>query len=126
VLGAALSNKFSSVFMANLPAAVRAAIPKEALDSLVNNPQALINSGSQSQLQGAFAQFGPQAPEMVKQILPVLRDSLASALSEVFFIGLLIVAAAFAANLFLKEIPLRKKHLTEMAPQKKERPAPGK
>jgi hypothetical protein len=39
-----------------------------------------------------------------------LHDGLAYSIAHVFLISFIIILLAFIANIFLKEIPLRKKH----------------
>lgn len=48
---------------------------------------------------------------LFEQTLAVLRQALASALSQVFLLALLILIAAFIVNLFIKEIPLQKQQM---------------
>jgi hypothetical protein len=43
------------------------------------------------------------------QVIQALRESLVSAIAEVFLIALGVMVAAFIINLFIKEIPLRKR-----------------
>ena len=63
-----------------------------------------------AELQGLLELLGPQGSAFFEQILQALRHALSLALSEVFLIGLIVIIAAFAVNLFIKEIPLRKQH----------------
>jgi EmrB/QacA subfamily drug resistance transporter len=118
VLGAALSNRFGEVFLGSLPESVKESVSPEKLTALVNNLQAMVNSGTKSAMESAFQGLGPWASTIMNQVLPVMRSSLATALSTVFLIGTMIVALGIVATFFLKEIPLRKKHLAESSPDR--------
>ena len=71
-------------------------------------PRALVNPEAMDQLQAGFAGRGPQGAAMVEQLLAALRETLASAIGDVF---LLVTVAtgrvSFVVTLFLKEVPLR-------------------
>ncbi len=108
VFGSIMNNRFASEFFTRLPNKIKDLIPMERLDSLVRNPQALVSPDSQAQLQELFSEAGPDGAVYLQQLVQTLRESLSSALSFVFLIGLFIVVIAFIVNLFLKEIPLRK------------------
>jgi hypothetical protein len=75
---------------------------------------------AQSQLQRIIEQMGPQGAEIFQQVLQALRQSLDSALSQVFLFALLAVVVAFLINFFIKEIPLRKQHTLDSHPIKRE------
>lgn len=108
VFGSIMNNRFATEFLTRLPDAVKSLFTLEQLESLAHNPEALVSPESQAQLQALLNQAGPQGPTYLEQLLQTLRESLSSALSYIFFIGLFIVVTAFVINLFLKEIPLRK------------------
>ena len=93
-------------------------VPPDRLTSLVQNPQALVSTQAQAQLQSAFSQLGPQ---LLQQIVRALRQALSSAISEVFIIGLIIMCIALVASFFLREIPLLKQYKDSNEP-----PAPPK
>jgi hypothetical protein len=108
IFGSVMNNRFSSEFTNGLPSAVQAVIPQDLLKSLTHNPQALFSTGASDQLKSAFEQLGPQGAALFQQVLQTLKLSLGSAITEVFLIALILVAVGWVANLFLKEIPLRK------------------
>lgn len=110
IFGSALNNRFATEFTTHLPTEVKAIVPPETLDRLVHNPQALVSPQAQEQLRAFFEQLGTQGTAMFEEMLELLRASLSSALSEVFFIGFIVIVASWLANLFIKEIPLRKHH----------------
>ena len=72
-----------------------------------NNPQALVNPEALDQLQAGFADRGPQGAEMLDQLLATLRETLATAIGDVFLLVTGALAVAFVVTIFLKEIPLR-------------------
>jgi hypothetical protein len=106
ILGSILSNRFVSEFLSLVPPKVLAAIPSDQLSALSQNPQALISSQAQAQLQSILANAGVSAD--FNQLLLILRESLASGITEVFLISAIVIALAFVINLFIKEIPLRR------------------
>ena len=111
IFGSVMNNRFSMSFMDNLPSSVKSIIPMERLDLLVHNPQVLVSGAAQTQLKNVFETLGEQGIVIYEQVLLLLRQSLDSALSEVFFAGVVVIVIAFFINLFIKEIPLRKVHM---------------
>jgi hypothetical protein len=105
-----MNNQFAANLISRLPATVKSVLPPDVLASLAYNPQALVSPEAQAQMQGLLAQMGPQGSAIFEQILQALRQALNAALSEVFLIAVFILVVAFIANLFIKEIPLRKQH----------------
>jgi EmrB/QacA subfamily drug resistance transporter len=110
IFGSVMNNRFAAEFINGLSATAKEVIPPATLDSLSHNPQALINAEAQEQLRGFFLPFGQQGAELFDQLINTLKEALNSAVTEVFFIGLFIVIAAWVVNFFIKEIPLRKQH----------------
>jgi len=97
VLGSAMNNRFASEFqtgLQSLPATLRQSLS-------VANPTQLMNAGD-SDLR---AQMGAQAAGAVEGIRAA---AIAPGIAEIFLIGAGLVAVAFVASFFLKEIPLRK------------------
>ena len=119
IFGSVLNNKFASEFTSRLPSAVKAIVPAQQLETLAHNPQALMSPEAQNQLQRIIEQMGPQGAELFQQVLNALRQSLDSALSQVFLFALLAVVIAFLVNFFIKEIPLRKQHTLDPTPIKR-------
>jgi hypothetical protein len=113
IFGSVMNNRFASEFMGGLPTQVKAIIPPKQLDLLVHNPQALFNTNATDQLKSFFEQLGPQGAALFDQVIHTLKSALNSGITEVFFIALIVVAIAWVANLFLKEIPLRKQYTQE-------------
>jgi EmrB/QacA subfamily drug resistance transporter len=97
VLGSAMNNRFASEFTAGLqtvPVALRQSLAAA-------NPTQLMNAGD-SDLR---ALMGAQAAQVVEGIR---ASAIALGVAEIFLIGTSLVALAFVASFFLKEIPLRK------------------
>jgi len=113
VLGSIMNNSFMHNFMNILPGSVKSSVSSEALEALVHNPQALVSAGARQQLSSIVSQTGAQAEAVVNQLLETLRVALSSSLAEVFLISFFILLAALVLVFFLKEIPLRRQHLTE-------------
>jgi hypothetical protein len=108
IFGTVMNNRFASEFTAELPSQIKTIIPANQLDSLVHNPQALFSLNATDQLKSFFEQLGPQGMSLFNQLIQTLKSALNSGITEVFFISLILVAVGWVANLFLKEIPLRK------------------
>lgn len=113
ILGSLMSNHFASAFISRLPPVVKSLVPPEQLSSLARNPQALVSPQAQEALKGLLAQFGPQGDLLYQQIIQALRESLSSALSEVFLIAFAVTVVAFVIHLFIKEVPLRRQHMPD-------------
>ncbi len=107
VTGSILSHEFQSSFKSEMPSQLRQAIPPDRLSAL-KNPQALLDPQAQDKLQHLFGQLGPQGEALLHQFLHLVRTSLASAISDVFFLATIAVGVALVTSLFLREVPLRK------------------
>jgi len=108
IFGSVMNNRFASEFTAELPSQIKTIIPASQLDALVHNPQALFSLNATDQLKSLFEPLGPQGTALFNQLIQTLKSALNSGITEVFFIALILVAVGWVANLFLKEIPLRK------------------
>jgi len=105
IVGSILNNRFAANFFGNLPAEVTDVVPMAELTSIVDNPQALVNPESQDALQSMFLGLGPQGEALFETTLTTLRESLSSALTQVFMVFLGITLLALVVNLFLKGVP---------------------
>lgn len=114
LLGSVMSSRFSAELTARLPAAIKGMISPQVVNSLTSNPQALVSAEAKTRLQSLFAQMGSSGTALYEQTFQALRESLSSAISDVFLISVFIMLIAFVANFFLKEIPLRKEHSLEV------------
>ena len=110
IYGSALNNRFAKEFVSGLSDTAKAVIPPDVLDTLAHNPQALVSPQAQSQLTAMFEQLGTQGIALFEEVLESLKLALSTALGEIFFIGMIVILIAWVANLFIKEIPLRKHH----------------
>ncbi len=79
----------------------------------LSDPQFLLNTDAFERVQGKFLSLGDQGPALFEQTLQGVREALASAISEAFFISLFAAIAAVVVGIFLKEIPLRKRYTDE-------------
>ncbi|MBD8070834.1 MDR family MFS transporter [Bacillus sp. PS06] len=84
--------------MANVDPAVAANLER------LQNPQVLMDPDQLAEIQASLPE---QLQMMFDQLVMMLRESLSYALTGVFLIGGLIVAAGIILTIFLKEIPLR-------------------
>ncbi|MBI4233750.1 MAG: MFS transporter [Chloroflexi bacterium] len=109
VFGSVMAARFQSHLMAAVSSGLKEAMPAGRLEQLAQNPNALMSPGALASLQGQFSQMGPQGTEMGAQLLTALRSSLGAAIGDIFFIALIGATLAFAATIFLKEIPLQKR-----------------
>ena len=110
LFGSVMNNRFASELGSRLPSAIKELMQQQQLADLARNPQALVSPEAQVRLQRIIEQVGPQGAELFQQVLQALRQSLSSALSEVFLLALFAVVIAFLLNFFVKEIPLLKQH----------------
>lgn len=110
IFGSIVNNRFASHFVGGLSPEAKGVISPEPLNSLAHNPQALLNADAEAKLKGIFDGLGAHGTELFDQVIQTLRQALSSALTRVFLIGLAVIIIAWIVNLFLKEIPLRKKH----------------
>jgi EmrB/QacA subfamily drug resistance transporter len=107
ILGSVMASRFTSELESTVPSSVKEVLQPGQLSSLADNPQALINPEVQTQLQIQFDNMGEKGAELFQQLMEALRHSLSSAIGETFFIGLVVIIAAFAATIFLREIKLK-------------------
>lgn len=114
ILGAVMANRFSKEFMTRMPDQVKDVVSPQIINSLAHNPQALLSPQSQEKLRSLFAYIDGSDLTLYEQTLRALRESLGIAISAVFLCSVFIMAIAFVANFFLREIPLRKEHSLEV------------
>jgi len=111
IFGSVMNNRFASELVNGISPAAKEIISPEPLDSLAHNPQALMSPEAAEQLWSFFEPFGEQGAALFEHVFEALKLALSSAITQVFFIGLIVVAIAWVVNLFIKEIPLRKTHV---------------
>lgn len=110
IFGSIMNNRFASELLHRLPPAAKEAISPEPLNSLSNNPHALLSPEAKAQLRGVLEQSESLGSDLFESVFQALQTALSSAITQVFFIAFVLIVAAWTANLFIKEIPLRKQH----------------
>jgi EmrB/QacA subfamily drug resistance transporter len=107
VFGSIMNNQFANDLATKLPSEFLKAAPPEYLNNLMSNPQALVSTDAQTQLQGIVTKIGDQNGTLLDRVMQALREALSSSIGQVFLYAFIVIAVAFAINLFIKEIPLR-------------------
>jgi EmrB/QacA subfamily drug resistance transporter len=115
VMGTILTNAFQSNLQRNMPQALTRLAAARHLPLTQLNPQALLDPSQLVQLQHSFAVFGAQGLALFQQFIEAIRVSLSSAITNVFFLGFLIMLLGLFSVLFLREIPLRKSNAAQPA-----------
>ncbi len=114
ILGSVMVSQFQSALAANMPAAIKQAIPADKLAAF-QNPQVLLSPAAMNRIQQSFGALGPQGQQLFTQLMQAIRLSLASAIVNLYWIAFGAMLVALVASFFLKEIPLRKSHRAETA-----------
>ena len=107
IFGSILNNRFAGELATRLPVEFLNAVPQQQFNDLVSNPQALISTDAQVQLQQIITNIGDQSGTLYDRVIHGLREALSFSISGVFFYAFIIIAVSLIINLFLKEIPLR-------------------
>jgi EmrB/QacA subfamily drug resistance transporter len=104
VLGAIVTNNFTSRVVAGIPSALRPYVNANALTNLSNLNAAgnAVNKAAASKALGA-----QQVGHLAGQLAANLKDSFAASATLSFVVGTIMLAVGFASVLFLREIPLR-------------------
>ena len=105
-MGSILTSAYVPGFHGALSAAVKKAVPGQAL-SVFDNPNVLLSADLQKQMIAKFAAFGPQGKVLYNQILEAVKVGLTSGIHNVFVLSTVLMVVGFFAIFFLKEIPLR-------------------
>ena len=101
--------QFKSGMEANLPAEALETVPPQLLDQITSNPNALVNSDASESLMNAFAASGPSGAALGERVVEAIRESLAGAIGDVFFLAAIFVVMAVVITAFIREVPLRKR-----------------
>jgi EmrB/QacA subfamily drug resistance transporter len=109
LLGSVMASRFTSAVSSSVSPEVKQALPPGLLEGMADNPQALVNPEAMAGLRATLAQAGPQGAELADRLIRALRESLASAIGDVFVISLVVVVLALAVTLFIKESPLKQR-----------------
>ncbi len=111
VMGSLMINAYQNTLQTSLPQVlVRLAAARHLPLTTLLNPNALLSPGTLVLIQHQFATFGAQGTLLFHQLIFAIQTSLSSAITEVFFLGFIIMLIGLFATLFLREIPLRKAH----------------
>jgi EmrB/QacA subfamily drug resistance transporter len=107
IVGTIMNNTFLIRFNENLSPQLSAVIPTEQLVALTENPQALVNPDALIQLQAIFEGMGDQGKILSSSLIVTLRESLSSAIGQVFLVSFFIVLIALVLSAFIRQVPLR-------------------
>ncbi|HKV03089.1 MAG TPA: MDR family MFS transporter [Ktedonobacteraceae bacterium] len=114
VMGTIMTNTFQSALQSNMPRALTRLVPPDRLAQL-QNPQLLLAPDVVAKIQHGFAAFGAQGMTLFNQLIYAIRVSLSTAITNVFFLGFIIMLLGLVTVLFLREIPLRKSNTAQVA-----------
>ncbi len=107
VMGTIMINGFHNALQSNMPAILKRVVPAGRLSQL-ENPRLLLAPDAVAKIQHGFAALGPQGLTIFRQLIEAIRLSLSTAITNVFFLGFIIMLLGLVSVLFLREIPLRK------------------
>ncbi len=106
VFGTILNNQFAAAMKTNLPAALREYKGAAALD----DPQVLLSPAASEKIHALFGTFGKQGEQLFTAFMGAVRQSLDTAISDLFFLAAVVGVVGLIVVLFLREDPLRKTH----------------
>lgn len=107
LFGSLMVRQFKDGMEVNLPAEASTAVPPQLLESITDNPNALVSPEASSQLLERFTSSGEAGVELGQQVLEAIRMSLADAIGDVFFLAFIFVLISTVAAAFIREVPLR-------------------
>ncbi len=108
VFGTILTTQFQADMRTQLPAPLQ----KYAGDEALANPQVLLSPQASEKIHALFAKYGAAGERLFAAFMDAVRQSLDSALGDLFLLGAGVALAGLVVVLFLREDPLRKTHLT--------------
>jgi EmrB/QacA subfamily drug resistance transporter len=114
VMGTIMINGFQNAMQSNMPAILKRLVPADKLAQL-QNPQLLLAPDVVAKIQHGFAALGPQGLIIFRQLMEAIKLSLSTAITNVFFLGFILMLLGLFSVLFLREIPLRKSHTAPVA-----------
>ena len=100
LLGAVMANRFAAKLEESLPDSVSSVLPPDRIEAMKQNPQALVDPSALTDLQSRFA--AAESPQAAEQFLTALKAALSGAISDVFTVSVVLVAAALVVTVFLK------------------------
>jgi len=107
VFGSYMVRRFKDGMTQNLPSEASESVPPQLLDQITGNPNALLSPEASDNLTSAFAASGESGALIGAQVVGAIRESLASAVGDVFFLCFIFVLFALVATAFIRELPLR-------------------
>ena len=107
-------NGFQNAMQSSIPALLKHVVPAGQLAQL-ENPQLLLAPDVVAKIQHGFAALGPQGLTLFRQLIEAMQASLSTAITNVFFLGFIIMVVGLIDVLFLREIPLRKSNSAPVA-----------
>ena len=107
LFGSYLVRQFKSGMQANLRDEAFDAVPPRLLERITDNPNALLRPEASESLMSAFAASGESGAELGLKVLDSIRDSLANAIGDIFFLAFIFVLISVVAAAFIREIPLK-------------------
>jgi EmrB/QacA subfamily drug resistance transporter len=116
VFGTILNSHFAASLQATLPEQLKGLATDPATAGQLDNPQVLLSDAAREHLTQLFGQFGAQGESLFRAFMEAVRHSLESAISELFFLAMIISAVGFFVVLLLREVPLRRSHETGSDP----------
>jgi len=109
LFGSFMVRQFKDGMQENLPPEAFQVVPPQLFEQITSNPNALINSSASESLKDAFAASGESGVTLGNSVFEAIRESLASAIGDVFFLAFIFVVIAVIATVFIREVPLRKR-----------------
>jgi EmrB/QacA subfamily drug resistance transporter len=109
VMGSLISGRLASELVANTPVPVRQSAPPQLLEQL-DDPQFLLSPQQLAAVRQGFEALGPEGAQLFADAIFAVRLSLATAISEAFWVAMFVTIGCIIVGLFLKEVPLRATH----------------
>lgn len=109
LFGSYMVRQFKDGMQDNLPTEAFETVPPQLLNQITSNPNALLNSEGSESLLNAFSASGESGVALGDQVFGAIRESLAGAIGDVFFLAFIFVVIAVLATTLIREVPLRKR-----------------
>ena len=107
LFGSYMVRQFKSGMQTNLPDEAYEVVPPRLLEQIGDNPNALLSPEATDNLMSAFAATGDAGAELGLRVIDSIRESLANAVGDVFFLAFIFVLISVVAAAFIREIPLK-------------------
>ena len=122
VFGSYMVRRFKDGMTQNLPGEASEYVPPQLLDQITGNPNALLSPEASDNLTNAFAASGESGALIGAQVVGSIRESLAGAVGDVFFLCFIFVLFAVVATAFIREVPLRGRKSSQPQEEKSRKP----